>query len=236
MAGPVNLGAGNSHVTLVGYKETMQALSEVPMRLRRAEQLTVHIAAKEFKKALKTAYARAAPPPARLTQVKRRLGSGSMPPAPGRPALKHFGTMIRSIRIQRHSRWSAVSIEGKEGYKAVVNETGRSYVRQLTPKARRYLMVLLKHAGMIHKDQSGSSSPLIYVRIPPRPVWIPTFQAFGPELQAIVMRAIRIAFFGMTKTGGSIIRPTITGSSTGSMRLSIPAAMPETRAWLHQLP
>ncbi|MCA9561164.1 MAG: hypothetical protein KC583_21595, partial [Myxococcales bacterium] len=90
------------------------------------------------------------------------------------------------------------SARGSDGQTLVnvaqVQEFGKTVVVQLTPKARRFLMMVLREAGI--EPSAGGGKGIAVVRIPARPFLRPVFDKLSKDAPARVTRRVGLLLAG----------------------------------------
>lgn len=127
-------------------------------------------------------------------------------------ALIRTGQMVKGIKVTPQGRagsfaysvfvgflTSAVGADGKSNYKKMmVNEYGGpAVVIAITPKMRRFLHAALgRIKGLRKLGPPQPSRGFLIVKIPPRPVFAPTWNAWGKTSAARILGAARALYKG----------------------------------------
>ncbi|HEU4408398.1 MAG TPA: hypothetical protein VFS43_24250 [Polyangiaceae bacterium] len=135
-----------------------------------------------------------APPAPRTLAARKLTGFG------GTKSLVVRGDLRNAIAVVARGDTVFVGVprsaRGKKGAPLVrvaeVHEFGSApTVIPLTPRMRRFLFALLRHAG--EAPRGGAGGGVVVVRIPPRPFLRPAFDAFRKDAGARFLRRVALA-------------------------------------------
>lgn len=195
-----------SVVKVGGWNEARRILAAAPRRFRSAVDRAVLQEAQLYKKEIVEGLTTGKPggkafkPLADTTLATRRARGvrGSKP-------LIARGDLRRSISVVKGPFGGAFvgvlrSARGTDGQALVnvaeVQEFGKTVVVPITPKARRFLMMALRQAGIEPEGGGGGGRGIAVVRIPARPFLRPVFEMLGKDAPARVTRRVALLLAG----------------------------------------
>lgn len=192
MAGVIKVG---------GWQQAQRILRAGPARFRRAVDRAVLQEAQLYKKEVVQGLTSGRPAgktlePLSPTTLATRRGRGMR----GSKPLIARGDLRRSVTVVKGPFGGAFvgvlrSARGSEGQSlvnvAAVHEQGETVVVRLTPSSRRFLMMILREAG-IEPGGGGGGTGIAVIRIPARPFLRPVFDKLSKGAPARVTK--RVAF------------------------------------------
>jgi len=187
-----------------GWNEARRILRAGPLRFRRAVDRAVLQEAQLYKREIVQGITTGSPggksfEPLSETTLATRRARGMR----GTKPLIARGDLRRSISVVKGPFGGAFagvlrSARGKDGQSLVnvaqVHEFGKTVVVQLTPKARRFLMMVLRQAGI--EPTGGGGKGIAVVRIPARPFLRPVFDKLSKDAPARVTRRVGLLLAG----------------------------------------
>lgn len=192
-------------VKVGGWNEARRILRAGPLRFRRAVDRAVLQEAQLYKKEVVRGITTGSPggktfEPLSETTLATRRARGMR----GTKPLIARGDLRRSISVVKGPFGGAFvgvlrSARGSDGQRLVnvaqVHEFGKTVVVQLTPKARRFLMMILRQAG-IEPSGGGGGRGIAVVRIPARPFLKPVFDKLSKDAPKRVTRRVALLLAG----------------------------------------
>jgi len=195
-----------SVVKVGGWNEARRILRAGPLRFRRAVDRAVLQEAQLYKKEVVRGITTGKPggksfePLAETTLATRRVRGmrGSKP-------LIARGDLRRSISVVKGPFGGAFvgvlrSARGSDGQTLVnvaqIQEFGKTIVVPITPASRRFLMMMLREAGIEPEGGVGGGRGIAVVSIPARPFLRPVFDKLGKDAPRRVTRRVALLLAG----------------------------------------
>jgi len=194
-----------SVIKVGGWQQAQRILRAGPARFRRAVDRAVLQEAQLYKKEIVRGLTSGRPggktleplSPTTLATRRARGMRGSKP-------LIARGDLRRSITVVKGPFGGAFvgvlrSARGSDGQSlvnvAAVHELGKTVVVRLTPTSRRFLMMILREAG-IEPGGGGGGTGIAVIRIPARPFLRPVFDKLSKGAPARVTRRVALLLAG----------------------------------------